>query len=1525
MSRDAGKPRTAAKRQPGKKPSRRMLEIEEEPLDLEKKAQALAFAREQHSQWLSSEESHEIRHQVEELSLEADKLLEVNKHTQKVRSRQLETAFEKDTPQQDTSSEHEEIEETASRVDSQDTKRYSEYSRSSPSIPYNFGVSPSLNSHIPPFQFNPPVLNNPTQTSPIASASQLDPMSMIQTMFSQQAEANKQQAEANRQLQLLLASSLDKQIDQQSKQTQQQANIVARQAIADVRTSIKPMREGVNVCQYFEHLEIELREAMIPPNKWKNILVAKLSTKAEKSCAHLIHNSEATYTELKKHLLRHIGPSADELCHIVHGAAYDESRDKKETEKLQHAKYLAERYFLGVEQQDETNIHHMAMRLYKFHCHKRFAHTIKLSKSQTLAELLELTSSFDSQLDYEKVKTDRPSTTYNRSLQKHKTFCDYCRKPGHREIDCFKKQNASRHDPSRQQTITYKPKEEKYSSYNTNKKQPYKDAGVKPRPATVNWNQTTTTTSSIEGLVNGHEASVIIDTGAQITVVPGKFVYDDDLTGETISIMGVNGNPMPYQTARVPITLKGTTVFETVAVAPAHQLNTKVLLSTPVNKITTEHLLDSYLSKQQQKQKQAKKNKSVNQVKMYNLRNKKPVKYFPEEEESIYEDDRASDLSYNTDSETDTVSSSETTDRKNNHSDEEPSVETYAPSDKYLYSPTIPSSPHHPSNQTPPTSEPYSSTHSTEQTSSTPPIEPYSSNPVIPFNPHTELDSSTSPTESKDSTSHTEPYSSKSLNILAEPYSSHSKSLNTLIEPYSSTPVNLNTEQDSSDISDHDQLSQSNNQMVEIPEVPVSDTHNNRESIKAEIKSDPTLKTIRGLAHHNKNRYVWDDSLLFHMSIDPTLGEKKRLVVPKSKRQALIEIAHDKAGHFSAAKTRATLNNKFTWPGMGTDVQTHISACVKCKQYNKNAHKQAPLYTRPVITEPYEEIAMDIIGPLPRSKIGYRYALTTICMASRWPEVYPLNNIETESIANGLVEFMCRNGIPNKVLTDHGTQFTSNVMQQTCQMLGITQVQTVPYRPQGNGILERFHGTLKPLLAKAASDGIDWPTFLPLALSAIRAIPCCSTGFSPAEIVYGKNTRNFLDVVFEGWTDPSHSKVDIASWVLQLSEKLEILRDTAALNNYKAREKQNAHSPKSRSTRKYKQGDLVFCRIPGCRATLQASWEGPFRVNKGIPPLNYEVQDLDKTWSKITHINNLRTYRPLPQPKPLRVDAACLVAEETKELSNTLSKAPALVGGPCLGYSQQELDTLLNKYNDVFSPTPGEAQVTPFKIKLQDDAATSSRPPYQVPIHLRGEVNKEINKLMELKIIEPSQSVDWCAPIVPVRKPDKSIRLCIDYREINKVTPLDRHMIPTLPEILDKIGRATVISKVDLTSGFHQIPVEQESRDLTTLLSPMGKFRFTRMPFGLKNAPSHFQRTMEKALQPVLDCAAVYIDDIVIFSNFWEDHMTHLARVFNCFKQAQLTAKISKCSFGKTQLQYLGHTIGSGQLAVPEHRVAALE
>ena len=1483
MSRQAGKSRNPAAKRQTRTLAKGEHSLEQQALQLQAKANQLQADSAHHDSLLSRKDSSDIQLSVEQLQIEAERLKTISKS----RSRQLETVEE----QSKHSSSEAEEDDAHSRLGSMDTHPYAEIS--SPfsnsmmnKSPFHMEAPPSAQiQNTPPFG-NPQFALNPPQTLPNVAAGPVDPLAMMQAMFAQQSLANrqqqeamlahqaqvsKQQAESNQQLQLLLAKSLDRQIDQQDKQLKHQTNIVERQALADVRLAVKPMKDGNNIVQYLDHFEAELGDAQIPPTKWKTILVGKLSTKAEKVCAHLINDPTATYEDMKRHLLSNIGPSMDELCNIVHGAYHAEFQDKKEAQKLQHCKYIAERYFLGAKDKNE----HLALRLYKFHCHKRFSHTIKLSKAQSFAELLEMATSFDGQMEYEKTNKlyNNQSNHKDKPFQK-KPFCDFCRKLGHTETDCFKKQGLAKSNPS------YKP----HKSYNNDNqasgtgkqyKTNHKEAGVKSRPVVINWSRTDSTVNSIRGNINGHEAEVVIDTGAQITVVPGKFVYSDNLTGETVSILGVNGDPMPYQTACIPITVQNKTKFETVAVAPEDQLNAKVLLSVPMDKTITDNLLNKYF--------QTEETKEVLATTRSKHSTKPPISYVKQLQTPYNEDDRASDLSYQSsldgelsDSEAD-VTSDETIPDK-----------PCAPVLNHLNLSSLPSSPLQPQNQTLPLQEPYSSSPTPEPYSSSPTPEPYSSSPTP------------------------EPYSSSPT---PEPYSSNT---NTLTEPYSpEVHPNQISQSDNPDVN-HSDITE------ELPELPIFSKGNNTQVLKDQTKADHTLKTIRGLAHHTKNGYAWENGLLIHMTTDHALGERKRLVIPKPQRQSLIKLAHNKSGHFSLTKTKSILNDKFTWPGISTDVREYILSCDTCKKFNKQTHKPAPFHTRPVITEPFDEIALDIIGPLPRSRQGYRFALTAICMASRWPEVYPLKDTKAENIASALIEFLARNGIPSKILTDQGSQFTSEVMAQTCQLLGITHITTVPYRPQGNGILERFHGTLKPLLAKVASTKVDWVQFLPLALSAIRGVPCRSTGFSPSEIVFGRNSRNILDIVFEGWTNTTYSTVDISTWVQQLNERLEILRDAASLTNVIARQKQNAHTKNSRSTRSYKPGDRVFSRIPGCRANLQASWEGPFIITKSIPPLNYEIQDPSNTWSRITHINNLKSYKPLPTPKQLHVQAACLVAEENKEISQVLDGGPSLVGGPCLGYSQGEMDQLLQNFDSVFSPTPGEAQVSPFKIKLLDDAIPSSRPPYQVPIHLREEVNSEIDKLIDLNIIEPSDSVDWCAPIVPVRKPDKSIRLCVDYREINKVTPLDRHVIPTLPEILDRIGQATVLSKIDLTSGFHQIVVEPQSRDHTTFLSPKGKFRFVRMPFGLKNAPSHFQRCMEKVLQPVMDCAAVYIDDIIVFSQDWPSHIQHLTRVFECFRQAHLTAKPSKCSFGKTTLQYLGHNIGSGKIVVPEHRITAL-
>ena len=174
---------------------------------------------------------------------------------------------------------------------------------------------------------------------------------------------------------------------------------------------------------------------------------------------------------------------------------------------------------------------------------------------------------------------------------------------------------------------------------------------------------------------------------------------------------------------------------------------------------------------------------------------------------------------------------------------------------------------------------------------------------------------------------------------------------------------------------------------------------------------------------------------------------------------------------------------------------------------------------------------------------------------------------------------------------------------------------------------------------------------------------------------------------------------------------------------------------------------------------------------------------------------------------------------------------------------------------------------------------------------------------------------------MPVIKPDGKVRLCVDYRRLNSITPQRHHVIPTVSDILERAGKARVMSKLDLAKGFYQLAMEEESKDLTTFVSPFGRFRFCRMPFGLKNSPAVFQDCIERILRDCTDNASNYIDDILIFSVDFASHLVHVEEVLCALSRAGLTTKPTKCSWGKAKLEYLGHLIGGGEVAVPQHRV----
>uniref|UniRef100_A0A5S6QBE1 RNA-directed DNA polymerase n=1 Tax=Trichuris muris TaxID=70415 RepID=A0A5S6QBE1_TRIMR len=209
-------------------------------------------------------------------------------------------------------------------------------------------------------------------------------------------------------------------------------------------------------------------------------------------------------------------------------------------------------------------------------------------------------------------------------------------------------------------------------------------------------------------------------------------------------------------------------------------------------------------------------------------------------------------------------------------------------------------------------------------------------------------------------------------------------------------------------------------------------------------------------------------------------------------------------------------------------------------------------------------------------------------------------------------------------------------------------------------------------------------------------------------------------------------------------------------------------------------------------------------------------------------------------------------------------------------------------------------------------------PPRKVPVHLRQDVEQQIVKMVENGIIRRSSS-PWLFPAVFIKKKTGELRICIDYRELNKLTRKDAYPLPLPDEVQDRIGGATVFSTLDLNSGFWQLPIHPNDCEKTAF-SPgpgLGLYEFVCMPFGLTGGPSSFQRLMDRVLNG-LKFAMVYLDDVLIFSRDQDEHHRHLAAVFRRLIENGLTLRGSKCHLAKSQIRYLGHVFSARGME-PEH------
>jgi hypothetical protein len=258
---------------------------------------------------------------------------------------------------------------------------------------------------------------------------------------------------------------------------------------------------------------------------------------------------------------------------------------------------------------------------------------------------------------------------------------------------------------------------------------------------------------------------------------------------------------------------------------------------------------------------------------------------------------------------------------------------------------------------------------------------------------------------------------------------------------------------------------------------------------------------------------------------------------------------------------------------------------------------------------------------------------------------------------------------------------------------------------------------------------------------------------------------------------------------------------------------------------------------------------------------------------------------------------------------------------------RKQATDLVRSYEDVFSQ--GEYDIGRTHL-VEHGIDTGDHRPIRQPLrrhpisHLEI-IDQQVEEMLQSGIIEPAAS-PWASNVVLAKKKDGSLRLCVDYRNLNAVTYQDTYPLPHIDTCLNTLQGAAWFSTLDLRSGYYNIPIREIDKDKTAFITRRGSWRYNVMPFGLTCAPSVFQRLMDLVLCGLtFEACMVYLDDIIIFGPDFDTHLSRLKLVFDRVRQAGLKLKASKCCLLQRKVSFLGHVVSADGLEVQEEKVAAVK
>ena len=351
-----------------------------------------------------------------------------------------------------------------------------------------------------------------------------------------------------------------------------------------------------------------------------------------------------------------------------------------------------------------------------------------------------------------------------------------------------------------------------------------------------------------------------------------------------------------------------------------------------------------------------------------------------------------------------------------------------------------------------------------------------------------------------------------------------------------------------------------------------------------------------------EKKYIIKEGILFRIEND-----KELRVIRKYEFEGLMYIAHDheQAGHFGIKATYSRIKENYYWKGMFKDIEIYVKSCDSCQRRGKPIGKHELNVIK--VVEPFYQIGIDIVGPLPITERNNRYIVTAMDYFTKWPEAKALEKADAKEVARFIYEdIICRHGCTKKILSDRGSHFNNKIIESLLKEFGIKHNFSTPYHPKTNGLIERFNKTLCESLAKTGNTE-DWDLRIPGILFAYRTKKNDSTKMEPGYLMYGRKMKTLLNL--------EEKAITVKERVIRLIEELPSIRNKAKENIEKSQENQKKYHDQKKLKKGFNIGDKVLyydaAKEKQWSGKLEEKWKGPYYIHEIISKGSYQIKTME--------------------------------------------------------------------------------------------------------------------------------------------------------------------------------------------------------------------------------------------------------------------------------------------------------------------------